>query len=72
LSSEGTPPDGAITTEFTTSGGILAFVNLDLPNNQADFCQDPDTGQVFITFRGSPAGCVRISLRVFEGKLLLD
>jgi hypothetical protein len=70
LSSDGAPPDGAITTEFITSGGILTFVNQVLPNNQAGFCQDPDSGQVFITFGGSPAGCVRISLRVFEGKSL--
>jgi hypothetical protein len=70
LTSDGTPPDGAITTDFFISEGILAFVNKDLPNNQADFCQDPDSGQVFITFRGAPAGCVPILLRVFAGKSL--
>jgi hypothetical protein len=70
LSGEGTPPDGAITTGFFISEGILAFVNEDLPDNQADFCQDPDSGQVFITFGGTPAGYVPILLRVFAGKSL--
>lgn len=69
--SEGTPPEDAITREFSNVGGTLAFSNRDLPNSNAGFCQDK-SGQVYITFTSSPPGCVPISLRVYAGKLLLN
>ncbi|KAG5657954.1 hypothetical protein KAF25_006905 [Fusarium avenaceum] len=46
LSSEGIPSGSAITTGFTTSDGILAFVNQDLPNNQADFSERCQNGRI--------------------------
>ena len=66
--SEGTPPEDAITTEFSNADGTLVFSNRALPNTNAGFRQDKG-GQVYITFTSSPPGCVPISLRVYAGKL---
>lgn len=66
---QGQPPDGAVTTTFQNIGGILGFVNASLPNGEAGFCQDPTTGQVYITFSDTPEGCTPVSISVYTGTL---
>ncbi|KAM0430066.1 hypothetical protein ACHAPT_006072 [Fusarium lateritium] len=67
LSGQGPPPDAAITTTFAIAGGSLGFSDTALPNGQASFCQDPDSGQVYITFLSAPPGCLPVSLTVYGG-----
>ncbi|RSL55856.1 hypothetical protein CEP53_006969 [Fusarium sp. AF-6] len=62
---QGPLPDDAITTTFQNVGGSLRWVNPSLPNGQASFCQDPTTGQVYITFSGQPDGCRPVTISVF-------
>ncbi|KAH7193956.1 uncharacterized protein B0J16DRAFT_317604 [Fusarium flagelliforme] len=63
--SEGTPPTDAVTREFSNVAGALVFANRALPNTNAGFCQEEDSGRVYITFTSSPPGCVPVSLRVY-------
>ncbi|KAJ4108701.1 hypothetical protein NW768_012178 [Fusarium equiseti] len=63
--SEGTPPADAVTRQFSDVAGTLVFASRALPNTNAGFCQEEDSGQVYITFTSSPPGCVPISLRVY-------
>jgi hypothetical protein len=67
--SQGTPPTDAVTREFSDAAGTLVFSNRALPNTNAGFCQEPESGQVYITFTSSPPGCVSVSLRVYAGTL---
>ncbi|KAI1024229.1 hypothetical protein LB504_005255 [Fusarium proliferatum] len=59
-----TPPLGTVATTFAGDGGFLRFRSPDLPNGEAGFCQSPGTGQVYVTFRSSPPGCVSVRLSV--------
>jgi hypothetical protein len=58
---------GAITETFADEDGFLRFSNSALPNGEAGFCQDPENGQVYITFTASPPGCQTIRLSITEG-----
>ncbi|KAJ4326712.1 hypothetical protein N0V84_002827 [Fusarium piperis] len=69
LTPQGEPPVGAITTTFTNSGGSLQFINPLLPNDQAGFCQDPQTGEIFITLTSQPPGCVPVKVAVYLGNI---
>ncbi|RGP58963.1 peptidase s8 and s53 subtilisin kexin sedolisin [Fusarium sporotrichioides] len=60
------PPNDAVTREFASVAGNLVFASSALPHGEAGFCQDPNTGQVFITFRSGPSGCVPITLRIYQ------
>ncbi|KAF5235688.1 hypothetical protein FAUST_6919 [Fusarium austroamericanum] len=57
--------------------GQLVFRNTALPNGEAGFCQTSD-GRVYMTFSGEPAGCVQVTLAVYDvaqcqnGQLLGD
>ncbi|KAJ4248139.1 hypothetical protein NW762_012909 [Fusarium torreyae] len=62
---QGTPPEDAITRQFSDVAGALVFTSRALPNTNAGFCQEPESGQVYITFTSSPPGCLSISLRVY-------
>ncbi|KAG5795801.1 hypothetical protein H9Q69_005180 [Fusarium xylarioides] len=57
-------PRGAIATKFAGDGGFLRFRSPSLPNGEAGFCQSPGTGQVYMTFRSLPPGCVSVRLSV--------
>ncbi|KAJ4116157.1 hypothetical protein NW768_011129 [Fusarium equiseti] len=59
-------PRGAITETFADDNGFLRFLNPALPNGQAGFCQDTESGQVYITFTASPPGCQTIRLSITE------
>ncbi|CEI70713.1 hypothetical protein FVEN_g803 [Fusarium venenatum] len=60
------PPDGAITRDFASVAGNLVFANTALPDGEAEFCQDPDSGQVFMIFGSNPSGCIPIILRAYQ------
>ncbi|KAF4452089.1 hypothetical protein F53441_5021 [Fusarium austroafricanum] len=62
----GAPPEDAITRQFADVAGTLVFASRALPNINAGFCQEPESGQVYVTFTSSPPGCVSISLRVYS------
>ncbi|KAL6914993.1 hypothetical protein FSST1_012753 [Fusarium sambucinum] len=66
LTGQEDPPDEAVTRDFASVAGSLVFSNTALPDGEADYCQDPDSGQVFMTFGSGPSGCVPITLRVYE------
>ena len=68
LDSVSAPLEGAITRTFSSEGGVLSFANRGLPGGRASFCQDPLDGQVYITYRSKPSGCVFITLSVYGGK----
>jgi hypothetical protein len=68
LESTSAPLDGAITTTFSSDGGILSFANRGLPGGRASFCQTPLDGQVYITYRSKPPGCVFVTLSVYGGE----
>ena len=63
----GASPRGAVTETFVDEDGFLRFFNSALPNGQAGFCQDTESGQVYITFTASPLGCQTIRLAITEG-----
>ncbi|RFN44414.1 hypothetical protein FIE12Z_11350 [Fusarium flagelliforme] len=65
----GAIPRGAITKSFASQGGTLGFTNPNLPNGEANFCQDPADGQVYITFTSAPANCVPVRLSVVDAQL---
>lgn len=67
---QATPPLGSVDTTFAADGGFLRFRSPDLPKGEAGFCQSPGTGQVYVTFRSPPPGCVSVRLSVVGGKLL--
>ncbi|CAG7561092.1 unnamed protein product [Fusarium equiseti] len=62
----GALPRGAVTETFADEDGFLRFFNSGLPNGQAGFCQDTESGQVYITFTASPPGCQTIRLSITE------
>ncbi|KAI7773134.1 hypothetical protein LA080_011757 [Diaporthe eres] len=68
LRSTGSLLNGAISTTFTVSGGILQFSNSSIPGGRADFCQD-DTGHVYLTFTSSPINCQPVILVSFAVEL---
>ncbi|RBR07276.1 uncharacterized protein FIESC28_10775 [Fusarium coffeatum] len=57
---------GAVTETFADEDGFLRFFNSALPNGQAGFCQDTESGQVYVTFTASPPGCQTIRLFIIE------
>ncbi|KAH7268997.1 uncharacterized protein BKA55DRAFT_682091 [Fusarium redolens] len=65
LEGEGLPGSDSITTTFETSGRDLVFRNAALPNGEAGFCQVA-SGQVYVTFSSSPAGCEPVNLAAFD------
>ncbi|KAF5614420.1 uncharacterized protein FSUBG_300 [Fusarium subglutinans] len=59
-------PRGAVTETFADEDGFLRFFSSALPTGEAGFCQDTDSGQVYITFTASPPGCQTIRLSITE------
>ncbi|KAJ4138600.1 hypothetical protein NW768_002450 [Fusarium equiseti] len=72
LDSVSAPLDGAITTTFSSDGGVLSFANRGLPGGRASFCQTPLDGQVYITYRSRPPGCVFITLTVYGAERCIN
>lgn len=69
LSSQSGPvPGDAITTTFVDNGGYIQFINTDLPNGGAGFCQVASSGQVYLTFGFAPPNCVPVRLAVMGGE----
>jgi hypothetical protein len=68
LQASSSSSDNAISTTFSSEGGLLRFQNPSLPNGGASFCQTPADGQVYMTFASKPSGCVPVSLNVYRGK----
>ncbi|KAF5009168.1 hypothetical protein FDECE_4612 [Fusarium decemcellulare] len=68
LRSQGTPPAGSITKTFAVFQDVLQFNNPSLPSGGAGFCQDPNDGQVYITFTSQPPNCVAVSLIVYRAE----
>ncbi|RGP62593.1 hypothetical protein FSPOR_9172 [Fusarium sporotrichioides] len=66
LSSSSSPVDNAVTTTFSSEGGVLGFSNPSLPDGRASFCQTPSDGQVYITYSSIPFGCVFVTLTIYE------
>ncbi|ENH64907.1 hypothetical protein FOC1_g10005676 [Fusarium oxysporum f. sp. cubense race 1] len=64
--------DNAISTTFSSEGGLLRFQNPSLPNGGASFCQTPADGQVYMTFASKPSGCVPVSLNVYRVEQCID
>ncbi|KAF4500264.1 hypothetical protein FAGAP_3531 [Fusarium agapanthi] len=62
----GTLPRGAVTETFADEDGFLRFFSSALPTGEAGFCQDTESGQVYITFTASPPGCQTIRLSITE------
>ncbi|KAF5537060.1 hypothetical protein FMEXI_10080 [Fusarium mexicanum] len=62
----GTLPRGAVIETFADEDGFLRFFSSALPTGEAGFCQDTDSGQVYITFTASPPGCQTIRLSITE------
>ncbi|KAF5613379.1 uncharacterized protein FTJAE_13899 [Fusarium tjaetaba] len=56
----------AVTETFADEDGFLRFSNSALPNGEAGFCQDTESGQVYITFTALPLGCQKIRLSITE------
>ncbi|CAF3623891.1 unnamed protein product [Fusarium graminearum] len=69
-------PPGSVIETFEDAGQLV-FRNTALPNGEAGFCQTSD-GRVHMTFSGEPAGCVQVTLAVYDvaqcqnGQLLGD
>lgn len=59
-------PPGSVTETFEDAGQLV-FRNTALPNGEAGFCQTSD-GRVYMTFSGEPAGCMQVTLAVYDGK----
>jgi len=70
LESASAPLEGAITRTFSSDGGVLSFANRGLPGGRASFCQTPLDGQVYITYRSRPSGCVFVTLTVYGGEYI--
>ncbi|RFN49887.1 hypothetical protein FIE12Z_5874 [Fusarium flagelliforme] len=68
----GPVPDNAITTTFVDNGGYIQFVNTDLPNGRAGFCQVASSGQVYLTFGFAPPNCVPVRLSVIGVEECVD
>ncbi|CAF3542425.1 unnamed protein product [Fusarium graminearum] len=62
----------AITTTFSSEGGVLAFSNPSLPGGKASFCQTLSDGQVYITYNSRPSGCVLVTLTVYGVERCID
>ncbi|EMT67462.1 hypothetical protein FOC4_g10005552 [Fusarium odoratissimum] len=72
LQASSSSSDNAISTTFSSEGGLLRFQNLSLPNGGASFCQTPSDGQVYMTFAFRPSGCVPVSLKVYGAEQCID
>ncbi|KAM0348461.1 hypothetical protein ACHAP4_010904 [Fusarium culmorum] len=71
LESSAALPIDAVTTTFSSEGGVLSFVDSALPNGQASFCQTSSDSQVYMKFTSKPSGCVPVTLNVYAGKQVL-
>ncbi|KAJ3520317.1 hypothetical protein NM208_g13758 [Fusarium decemcellulare] len=69
LRSQDAPPADSITKTFSVFQDVLQFNDPSLPNGGAGFCQDPNDGQVYITFTSRPSGCIAVSLIVYKAEL---
>ncbi|KAF5687763.1 hypothetical protein FCIRC_2203 [Fusarium circinatum] len=72
LEASSSSSDNAISTTFSTEGGLLRFQNPSLPHNGASFCQTPSDGQVYMTFGSEPSGCLPVSLNVYRAEQCID
>ncbi|EWZ30950.1 uncharacterized protein FOBCDRAFT_192144 [Fusarium oxysporum Fo47] len=72
LQASSSSSDNAISTTFSSEGGLLRFQNPSLPNGGASFCQTPADGQVYMTFASKPSGCVPVSLNVYRAEQCID
>ncbi|KAG5751915.1 hypothetical protein H9Q70_005451 [Fusarium xylarioides] len=60
----GALPQDAVTETFADEDGFLRFFSSVLPTGEAGFCQDAESGQVYITFTASPPSCQSIRLSI--------
>ncbi|KAF5988746.1 hypothetical protein FBULB1_1301 [Fusarium bulbicola] len=72
LEASSSSSDNAISTTFSTEGGLLRFQNPSLPDGGASFCQTPFDGQVYMTFGSEPSGCLPVSLNVYRAEQCID
>ncbi|KAH7203815.1 hypothetical protein DER44DRAFT_841033 [Fusarium oxysporum] len=57
-------PRDAVAETFVDEDGFLQFFSSVLPNGEAGFCQEAESGQVYITFTASPPSCQSIRLSI--------
>ncbi|KAF5549813.1 hypothetical protein FMEXI_4064 [Fusarium mexicanum] len=72
LEASSSSSDNAISTTFSTEGGLLRFQSPSLPDGGASFCQTPSDGQVYMTFGSEPSGCLPVSLNVYRAEQCID
>ncbi|SCO77323.1 uncharacterized protein FRV6_01535 [Fusarium oxysporum] len=60
----GALPRDAVAETFVDEDGFLQFFSSALPNGEAGFCQEAESGQVYITFTASPPSCQSIRLSI--------
>ncbi|KAJ4033970.1 hypothetical protein NW756_012818 [Fusarium oxysporum] len=60
----GALPRDAVAETFVDEDGFLQFFSSALPNGEAGFCQEAESGQVYITFTASPPSCQSIRLYI--------
>ncbi|KAK2681538.1 hypothetical protein RAB80_003331 [Fusarium oxysporum f. sp. vasinfectum] len=60
----GALPRDAVAETFVDEDGFLQFFSSVLPNGEAGFCQEAESGQVYITFTASPPSCQSIRLSI--------
>lgn len=63
----GALPRDAVAETFVDEDGFLQFFSSVLPNGEAGFCQEAESGQVYITFTASPPSCQSIRLSITGG-----
>jgi hypothetical protein len=68
LQSLSSPVENAVTTTFSSEGGVLGFSNPSLPGGRASFCQTPSDGRVYITYKSRPTGCIFVTLTIYGGQ----
>ncbi|KAI7771577.1 hypothetical protein LZL87_011780 [Fusarium oxysporum] len=60
----GALPRDSVTETFVDEDGFLRFFSSVLPTGEASFCQEAESGQVYITFTALPPSCQSIRLSI--------
>ncbi|KAH7164086.1 hypothetical protein DER46DRAFT_575436 [Fusarium sp. MPI-SDFR-AT-0072] len=60
----GALPRDSVTETFVDEDGFLRFFSSVLPTGEASFCQEAESGQVYITFTALPLSCQSIRLSI--------
>ncbi|KAG7413786.1 hypothetical protein Forpe1208_v007327 [Fusarium oxysporum f. sp. rapae] len=63
----GALPRDSVTETFVDEDGFLRFFSSVLPTGEASFCQEAESGQVYITFTALPPSCQSIRLSITGG-----